>query len=238
MQVVILSGGLGTRLSEETKVIPKALVKIGNKPIIIHLIKYYQSFGYKDFIVCLGYKGNLINQFFLKEKNKKYLKNTNIKLINTGQKSYTGERIRRVRKYIKGNFFLTYCDGLSDIDLKKTLNIFKKSKKIGLVSSINPQSRFGVLSIGSKNSVLNFDEKSKNAKIWINAGFFIFSKEIFKFIKGKNPIFERLPLINLSKKRQLVAYKHKGFWQCMDTLKDKIILTKIWKSNKAPWIND
>tara|TARA_B100001142_G_scaffold264345_1_gene267969 strand:+ start:1350 stop:2066 length:717 start_codon:yes stop_codon:yes gene_type:complete len=238
MQVVILSGGLGTRLSEETKVIPKALVKIGNKPIIIHLIKYYQSFGYKDFIVCLGYKGNLINQFFLKEKNKKYLKNTNIKLINTGQKSYTGERIRRVRKYIKGNFFLTYCDGLSDIDLKKTLNIFKKSKKIGLVSSINPQSRFGVLSIGSRNSVLNFDEKSKNAKIWINAGFFIFSKEIFKFIKGKNPIFERLPLINLSKKRQLVAYKHKGFWQCMDTLKDKIILTKIWKSNKAPWIND
>ena len=238
MQVVILSGGLGTRLSEETKVIPKALVKIGNKPIIIHLIKYYQSFGYKDFIVCLGYKGNLINQFFLKKKNKKYLKNTNIKLINTGQKSYTGERIRRVRKYIKGNFFLTYCDGLSDIDLKKTLNIFKKSKKIGLVSSINPQSRFGVLSIGSRNSVLNFDEKSKNAKIWINAGFFIFSKEIFKFIKGKNPIFERLPLINLSKKRQLVAYKHKGFWQCMDTLKDKIILTKIWKSNKAPWIND
>ena len=122
--------------------------------------------------------------------------------------------------------------------MKKTLKKFKNSKKIGLVSSINPQSRFGVLSIGSKNNVLNFDEKSKNAKIWINAGFFIFSKEIFKFIKGKNPIFERLPLINLSKKRQLVAFKHKGFWQCMDTLKDKIILTKIWKSNKAPWIND
>ena len=235
MQVVILSGGFGTRLSEETKIIPKALVKIGNKPIIIHLIKYYQSFGYTDFIVCLGYKGNLINNFFLQEKNKKYLKNTNIKLINTGEKSYTGERIRRIQKYIKGNFFLTYCDGLSDIDLKKTLNIFKKSNKIGLVSSINPRSRFGVLSINSKNTVLSFDEKSKNANTWINGGFFIFSKDIFKFIRGKNPIFERLPLINLSKKKQLIAYKHKGFWQCMDTLKDKILLTKIWKTNKAPW---
>ena len=238
MQVVILSGGLGTRLSEETKNVPKALVKIGNKPIIIHLIKYYQSFGYTDFIICLGYKGILIKQFFLKEKNKKYLKNTTIKLINTGLKSYTGERIRRVKKYIKGNFFLTYCDGLSDINLRKALNTFIKSKKIGLVSSINPSSRFGVLSIDNKNTVLNFDEKSKNANTWINAGFFIFSKNIFKFIKGKNPIFERLPLISLSKKKQLIAYKHKGFWQCMDTLKDKIILTKIWKTNKAPWKND
>jgi len=238
MQVVILSGGYGTRLSEETKVVPKALVKIGGKPIIIHLIKYYQSFGYKDFIICLGYKGNLITKFFLKEKNKKYLKNTNIKLVNTGLKSYTGERIRRVKKYIKGNFFLTYCDGLSDIDLKKTLHIFNKSNKIGLVSAINPSSRFGVLSINSNKTVLSFDEKSKNANTWINAGFFIFSKEIFKFIKGKNPIFERLPLISLSKKKQLIAYKHKGFWQCMDTLKDKIILMKIWKTNKVPWRND
>ena len=238
MQVVILSGGYGTRLSEETKVVPKALVKIGGKPIIIHLIKYYQSFGYKDFIICLGYKGNLITKFFLKEKNKKYLKNTNIKLVNTGLKSYTGERIRRVKKYIKGDFFLTYCDGLSDIDLKKTLHVFNKSNKIGLVSAINPSSRFGVLSINSKKTVLSFDEKSKNANTWINAGFFIFSKEIFKFIKGKNPIFERLPLISLSKKKQLIAYKHKGFWQCMDTLKDKIILMKIWKTNKVPWRND
>ena len=197
MQVVILSGGLGTRLSEETKITPKALVKIGNKPIIVHLIKYYQSFGYTDFIICLGYKGNQIT-----------------------------------------NFFLTYCDGLSNIDLNKTVRLFDKSKKIGLVSTINPRSRFGVLSIDSKNNVLNFDEKSKNANTWINAGFFIFSKGIFKYIKGKNPIFERLPLISLSKKRQLIAYKHKGFWQCMDTLKDKIILTKIWKTSKAPWKND
>ena len=159
-------------------------------------------------------------------------------MINTGLKSYTGERIRKIKKHIKGNFFLTYCDGLSDIDLKKTLDIFNKRKKIGLVSTINPSSRFGVLSIDSKNIVQNFDEKSKNANTWINAGFFIFSKDIFKFIKGKNPIFERLPLINLSKKKQLIAYKHKGFWQCMDTLKDKIILLKIWKTNKAPWKND
>ena len=235
MQVVILAGGLGSRLSEETKVIPKALVKIGKKPIILHLINYYQSFGYNDFIICLGYKGNLINDFFSKEKNKKYFKDSNIKLIKTGQKSFTGERIRRIKKYIKGDFFLTYCDGLSDIDLNKTLNLFKKSKKIGLVSSINPRSRFGVLSIDKKNNVLSFNEKDKNLNTWINAGFFIFSKSIFRFIKGRNPIFERKPLYDLTKKNQLVAYKHKGFWQCMDTLKDKMILNKIWSKKGAPW---
>ena len=238
MQVVILAGGLGTRLSEETNVIPKALVKIGNKPIILHLINYYQSFGYKDFIICLGHKGNLINDYFLNKKNKPYLKNTNIKLINTGKKSFTGERIKKIKKYINGNFFLTYCDGLSNIDLKKTLKIFIKSKKIGLVSSVNPRSRFGVLSIDKKNNVLNFDEKSKNANTWINAGFFIFNKKIFQYIKGKNTIFERSPLIKLSKDRELVAYKHRGFWQCMDTLKDKVILENIWKTKKALWNND
>jgi len=235
MQVVILAGGYGSRLSEETKIIPKALVKIGNKPIIIHLIKYYKSFGFNDFIICLGYKGNLINKFFIKEKNKNYLKNTNIKLVSTGKNSFTGERIRRIKNYIKGDFFLTYCDGLSDINIKKTLKIFKKSKKIGLVSTINPRSRFGVLAIDEKNNVLKFDEKSKNSNTWINAGFFIFTKEIFKYIVGKNPIFERTPLKNLSVKNKLIAYKHKGFWQCMDTLKDKIILTKIWKTKKVPW---
>jgi glucose-1-phosphate cytidylyltransferase len=238
MQVVILAGGLGTRLSEETNVIPKALVKIGNKPIILHLINYYQSFGYKDFIICLGHKGNLINDYFLNKKNKPCLKNTNIKLINTGKKSFTGERIKKIKKYINGNFFLTYCDGLSNIDLKKTLKIFIKSKKIGLVSSVNPRSRFGVLSIDKKNNVLNFDEKSKNANTWINAGFFIFNKKIFQYIKGKNTIFERSPLIKLSKDRELVAYKHRGFWQCMDTLKDKVILENIWKTKKALWNND
>jgi len=237
MQVVILAGGLGSRLSEETKIVPKALVKIGKKPIILHLINYYQSYGYNDFIICLGYKGNLINKFFLKEKHKNYFKHTKIKLINTGKKTYTGERIKRIKKYITGNFFLTYCDGLSNINLNKTLELFKKSKKIGLVSTINPKSRFGVLSIDKKNNVLNFDEKSKSSNTWINAGFFIFTKKIFKFINGKNPILERSPLINLSKKKQLIAYKHKGFWQCMDTLKDKIVLDKIWKNKKAPWIS-
>ena len=236
MQVVILAGGLGTRLSEETKIIPKALVKIGQKPIILHLINYYQHYGYNDFIICLGYKGNLINNFFKKEKNKNYYKKINIKLVYTGKKSYTGERINRIKKYIKGDFFLTYCDGLSDIDLNHTLKIFKKSKKIGLVSAVNPRSRFGVLNLSSRNKVLSFNEKSKNINTWVNAGFFIFTKKIFKFINGKNPIFERSPLINLSKKKQLIAYKHKGFWQCMDTLKDKIALDKIWKNKKALWI--
>lgn len=235
MQVVILAGGLGTRLSEETKIIPKALVKIGSKPIIVHLINYYQYYGYNNFIICLGYKGNLINNFFKMEKNKNYFKNLNIKLVNTGQKSFTGERIKRVKRYIKNDFFLTYCDGLSDINLKYTLKVFQKSKKIGLVSAVNPRSRFGVLNLSHNNNVLSFNEKSKNRTTWINAGFFIFSKEIFKFIKGKNTIFEREPLFNLAKKKQLIAYKHKGFWQCMDTLKDKITLNKIWNNPNPPW---
>ena len=232
MQVVILAGGFGSRLSEETNIVPKALVKIGNKPIIIHLMKYYKSYGYKNFIICLGYKGNLIRNFFLREKNKNYLKNIDVKLIDTGQNSYTGERVKRIQNYIKGDFFLTYCDGLSNINLDKTLKIFKKSKKIGLVSTINPRSRFGVLSIDKKNNVLKFDEKSKNLNTWINAGFFIFKKDIFKYIVGKNPIFERTPLKNLSSDRQLIAYKHRGFWQCMDTKRDKDLLEKTLKKKK------
>ena len=235
MQVVILAGGLGTRLSEETRIIPKALVKIGKKPIIVHLINYYQYYGYNEFIICLGYKGDLITNFFKKEKNKSYFKNLNLKLVNTGQKSFTGERIKRIKKYIKDDFFLTYCDGLSDINLNYTLKIFKRSKKIGLVSAVNPRSRFGVLNISNNNNVISFDEKSKNTRTWINAGFFIFTKEIFKFIKTKNSIFEREPLYNLAKKKQLIAHKHKGFWQCMDTLKDKITLNKIYNSSNPPW---
>ena len=217
MQVVILAGGLGSRLSEETKIVPKALVKIGKKPIIVHLMNYYQSYGYNDFIICLGYKGNLINECFLKEKHKNYFKHTKIKLINTGKKTYTGERIKRIKKYITGDFFLTYCDGLSNIDLNRTLELFKKSKKVGLISAINPKSRFGVLSINKKNNVLNFDEKSKSSNTWINAGFFIFTKKIFKFISGKNPIFERSPLINLSKKKLTTKSKNKKIRQFLKT---------------------
>jgi glucose-1-phosphate cytidylyltransferase len=238
MKVVILAGGAGTRLSEETSTIPKALVKVGNSPILIHLMKYYSSYGYKNFVICLGYKGDLIKNFFSNQKKrslKKLFKNWKIQLLNTGKNSFTGERIRKIKNYVGNEFFLTYCDGLSNIDISKTYKIFKKSKKIGLVSCVNPKSRFGVLSIDKNKIVKKFNEKNKLKGTWVNAGFFIFKKEIFGFIKGENPIFEQKPLINLSKKNQLIAYKHYGFWQCMDTLKDKIILNNIWKSKKTPW---
>ena len=232
MQVVILAGGLGTRLSEQTKTVPKALIKIGQEPIIVHLIKFYELHGCNEFLICLGYKGNLIKNFFLENKNQKRFKNLDIKLIKTGQKSFTGERLKRIKKYIKGNFYLTYCDGLSNVNIKKTLQLFNKSKKIALVTAVNPRNRFGVLTIGKNNTVLSFDEKSKNLKTWINGGFFIFSKKIFQYITGHNEILEREPLIKLSQDKQLIAYKHRGFWQCMDTLKDKILLNKIWKKAK------
>jgi len=249
MKVVILAGGTGTRLSEETHIIPKALVEIGGTPIILHLMKYYSSYGYKDFVVCLGYKGHMIKDFFklaaLNENNfenlkknsskKIHYKDWKINLINTGKNSLTGTRIRRIKKYVTDEFFLNYCDGLSNIDIHKTYKTFKRSKKIGLVSSINPKSRFGVLAIDQNNIVKQFNEKIRNKTTWINAGFFIFKKEIFKFIKGKNSIFEQEPLSNLAKKNQLVAYKHEGFWQCMDTLKDKIALNEIWEKGNPPW---
>ena len=209
-------------------------------------MKYYSSYGYRDFVICLGYKGNAIRNFFTKNSKKKIKKKFSsqihfnswkINLINTGKNSFTGERVKKIKKFVGYEFFLTYCDGLSNIDIKKTYKIFKKSKKIGLVSSVNPRSRFGTLSIKKNNVVKQFDEKARNKTTWINAGFFIFKKEIFKFIKGKNPIFEKSPLSNLAKKNQLIAYKHKGFWQCMDTYKDKIVLNKIWKKRNPPWKN-
>jgi len=249
MKVVILAGGTGTRLSEETHIIPKALVEIGGTPIILHLMKYYSSYGHKEFVICLGYKGHMIKDFFklaaLNESNfenlkknsstKIHYKDWKINLINTGKNSLTGKRISRIKKYVTDEFFLNYCDGLSNIDINKTYKIFKRSKKIGLVSSVNPRSRFGVLSIDRNNIVKQFNEKIRNKTTWINAGFFIFKKEIFKFIKGKNSVFEQEPLINLAKKNQLVAYKHEGFWQCMDTLKDKIALNEIWEKGNPPW---
>jgi glucose-1-phosphate cytidylyltransferase len=228
LKAVILAGGMGTRLMEETRIIPKPLVKIGKVPIILHIMRHYNYFGIKKFVVCLGYKGDLIIDYFKKNKQK----NFSIEFIKTGLKSLTGKRLKKVQNYVTDPFFLTYGDGVSNINILHTFKEFKKIKKIALVLAINPEERYGILKINKNSLVTNFSEKPKKTDIWINGGFFIFSKKIFQYLNDKNTILERKPLINLSKNSQLAAYKHFGFWKSMDNLRDKVELNKIYKNKK------
>ena len=232
LKVIIFAGGLGTRLMEHTTRIPKPLVKIGGQPILLHLIKHYEYYGLKNFVICLGYKGYLIKKYFKKKK----LKNINIEFINTGLKSLTALRLKKIEKYINDDFFLTYGDGLSDLDIKKTYNSFKKKNKIGLVTAVNPSERYGILKLNKNNQVLRFSEKPFNSTHWINGGFFIFKKDFFKYLSVKrNEMLERKPLMKLTEEKQLYAFKHRGFWKAMDTLRDKVEFEKIWKSGKQKW---
>ena len=231
LKVVILCGGLGSRLAEETKKIPKPMVKIGKLPILNHIINIYIKYGFKDFILALGYKKEVIINYF----KKKRFKGVNLKLIDTGKKTLTGSRLLKLKKYLKGeNFLLTYGDGLSDINLDKLLKFHIKSKKIATITAVRPPARFGELFI--KNDVVRkFEEKNQVNTGWINGGFFIFNKKVFKFIPKKSCMLEKEPMRNLTKKKELIAFKHKSFWQCMDTIRDKEILEKLWKSGKSKW---
>ena len=233
MKVVILCGGYGTRIAEETKIKPKPMVKIGRTPILKHLINYYASFGYNDFILALGYKGYFIKNYFKKYKSK----NIKISLIDTGKESLTGGRLLRLKKYLVNEkyFMVTYGDGLSNINLKKLLKFHKNHKKIASLTAVRPPARFGELFIKNE-CVYKFEEKPQTSENWINGGFFVFDKKIFKYLKNDKTVLEREPFQKMSKNKQLMAYKHKGFWQCMDTLRDKILLNKIWKSKNIPWI--
>lgn len=233
--VIILAGGFGTRIADTKKKLPKALVKIGNNPILYHIIKNFKFYGYKHFIICTGFRQNQISKYFKINKNNKVYKDLNIEIINTGLISNTGLRIKKIKDKVKDIFFLTYCDAVTDLNLKNLLNLFLKRKKMGLMTVINPKSRFGIVSIDKKKNIYNFDEKKVLNNLWANAGFYIFDKKIFNFIKGKNPVFESETLSMVSKKKKLTAHKHFGFWKCMDTLKDKIELNKLWKKNQAPW---
>ena len=226
MQVIILAGGLGSRLSEHTKLIPKPMVKILNVPIIVRIIKYYNKFGYKNFIIASGYKHKIIKKYFNKN-----LRNLNIKVINTGSKTMTGGRIKKLRKYI-GNesFMLTYGDGLSNINIKKLLKFHFSSKNYVTLTAVRPPARFGGIKISGKK-VKYFKEKSNLEEGWINGGFFVMEPEIFKFIKNEKTILERFPLEKICKIKKLGAYKHYGNWQCMDTVRDKKILENIVKKN-------
>tara|TARA_B100002051_G_C16598486_1_gene566692 strand:+ start:82 stop:765 length:684 start_codon:yes stop_codon:yes gene_type:complete len=224
MQVIILAGGLGTRLAEYTKTIPKPMVKILGVPIIERIIKHYNKYGFKDFIVAGGYKQHILKDYF--SKNLKYL---NIKIVNTGKKTMTGGRIKRLQKMINGKrFMLTYGDGVSNVNLKNLLKFHNRSKNFVTLTAVRPPARFGGIKISGKK-VKYFKEKSNLDEGWINGGFFVMESKIFNFLKNDKTVLEGKPLENICKKNKLGAYKHSGFWQCMDTKRDKEILEKIVK---------
>ena len=221
MKVVILAGGLGTRISEYTRNIPKPMIKIKGQPILLRIMNHYYKFGFKDFYIASGYKGKIIKNYF---KNKKF--NFKVNIIDTGLSTMTGGRVLRLKKILKSEtFLLTYGDGLSDVNIKKLIRFHKKSKNYVTLTAVRPPARFGAIKLHG-NRVKVFKEKSRLDEGWINGGFFVMSPKIFKFIKNDKSYLERQPLESLSKKNKLGAYKHFGFWQCMDTLRDKEILKK------------
>ena len=215
MKVVILAGGLGTRLSEYTKTIPKPMIKVKGKPLIYHIMKTYAKYGFKDFYIALGYKGHAIKNFF-----KKNSFNWNINLIDTGRKTMTGGRLKRLTKHLKNEtFMMTYGDGLSNVNIKKLINFHKKNKKMVTLTAVRPPARFGALKLRG-NSVTYFKEKSKVDEGWINGGFFVIEPEFLNYIKNDQTFLEKEPLEKVCKKKTLVAFKHDGFWQCVDTKRD------------------
>jgi len=225
MKVVILAGGFGTRLSEYTKMIPKPMVKIKGKPILMHIINHYKKFGFQKFIIASGYKGEVIKTFF----KKKY---KNIKVVNTGLNTMTGGRIKRLKNFLQDETFLmTYGDGLCDVNINSLLKFHQKTKNVATLTAVRPPARFGAIKL-KKNKVTYFKEKSSLDEGWINGGFFVFEPSIFKYLNNDNTYLEREPFQIISKKKLLGAFKHKGFWQCMDTKRDKIILEKSIKQKK------
>jgi len=236
MKVIILCGGKGSRIGYETKIMPKPMVKIDKDPIILHIINYYSKFGYKDFILALGYKGNIIDKYFKKIKNKLSL---NVKCINTGKNTLTGKRLYKLKKHLitEKNFMLTYGDGLSNLDIKKLVKFHEKHNKIATMTVVRPPVRFGEVRVENNSDVINFKEKPQVKKGWINGGFFVFSKKIFKYLSYANEMLERDPLEKIVKKKELKAFKHYGFWQCMDTPRDKEYLKNLLNKKIAPWIN-
>ena len=230
MKVVILAGGLGTRLSEYTKTIPKPMVKLAGKPILHYIMKHYANHGYNEFYIALGYKGKIIKDYF--KKNLKKL-NWKINLIDTGLKTMTGGRIKKLKKYLgEEDFLMTYGDGLSDVNLKKLVSFHKKNKKaLVTMTAVRPPARFGAIKI-KNNKVKIFKEKSKIDEGWINGGFFIMKPKFIDNIEKSSTYLEKSPLEKIAKKNQLFAFKHKGFWQCMDTKRDKDYLEHLFRKKK------
>lgn len=255
MKVVILAGGLGTRLGEETSLRPKPMVEIGAKPILWHIMKIYSHYGYNDFVVLCGYKSEYIKNYFINyysnlsdvtvdlsngglTVHKSECEPWRVTLLETGANTLTGGRIKRAQEYLQDEpFMLTYGDGVSDININRLVEFHKKSGKLATLTAVQPQGRFGVLDIDTEDNILSFQEKPKSSNnAWINAGFFVLEPGIFDYITdGDKTIWEQAPLKNLAKDGQLNAFKHDGFWHPMDMLKDKIDLNNLWNENAAPW---
>ena len=253
MKVVILAGGFGTRLSEETDVRPKPMVEIGGKPILWHIMKTYSSYGFNEFVVLLGYKGYVIKEYFSNyflhqsdvtidlannsmEVHQNESESWKVTLLETGLNTLTGGRIKRAKDYIgDDDFLLTYGDGLSDVDISKTVEFHKSHGKNITMTAVQPAGRYGALDIKADNSISSFKEKPKGDGAWINGGFFVCKPEVLNHIAGDSTTFEQEPLTDLAAEGQLMSFKHDGFWECMDTLRDKTNLCQLWDSDQAPW---
>jgi glucose-1-phosphate cytidylyltransferase len=254
MQTVILAGGLGTRIADEVNTRPKPMVEVGGQPILWHIMKHYSHYGFNDFIICCGYKGHEIKEYFADyylhrsdvtfdfTDNNKMTVHSNVAepwkvtLVDTGQMTQTGGRIRRIRRYVgEEPFFLTYGDGVSDIDLNALLAFHREQKEVVTISAIRPGGRFGVLDFGAAGRVKGFREKATADGGWINAGFMVCESGIFDYLDGDGCILERGPFQKMASDGRLCAYRHCGFWQCMDTQRDRGILEGLWQSGKAPW---
>jgi len=254
MKAVILAGGFGTRISEESHLKPKPMIEIGEQPILWHIMKTYSHYGYNDFIICCGYKAHVIKEYFsdyylhrsditfdFSRDNAITIHNNvaepwKVTVVDTGLNTMTGGRIKRIQKFV-GNepFMLTYGDGVCDVDVNKLVEFHKRSGKKATLTAIQPGGRFGMLDINKQSGIDSFTEKRKEDGGWINGGFMVMEPDVFSYIKGDNTILEREPLETLASEGELNAYMHNGFWQCMDTLRDKLLLEKLWDSGKAPW---
>jgi glucose-1-phosphate cytidylyltransferase len=255
MKVVIFAGGLGTRIAEETETRPKPMVNIGGKPILWHIMKIYSQFGFNDFIICLGYKGYMIKEYFMHyylhnsditidvASNKMDVLNTNtenfrVTLVETGLNTKTAGRLKQVQKYVGDeDFMLTYGDGVADINISELLSFHKKNGRIATVTAIQPEARFGGMVLDKDGKVVHFKEKPTGDGKWINGGFFVLKPAVFKYLEGtmEDVMWEDSPMETLSNNGQLVAYRHKGFWKCMDAMRDKIELESLWQNNQAKW---
>lgn len=253
MKVLILAGGYGTRISEESDIKPKPMIEIGGKPILWHIMKHYSSYGFNEFVILLGYKSYVIKEYFANyylhnsdvtidtakqkmEIHNNYSENWKITLIDTGMDTMTGGRVKRAKDYI-GNepFFLTYGDGVSDVNIGELLNFHKKHHKKITMTAIQPEGRFGALKIENDNKISSFLEKPKGDGAWINGGFFICEPSVLDYIQGDQTVFEKEPLQDLANEGELYSFKHEGFWKCMDTLRDKNQLNEMWASGNAKW---
>lgn len=253
MKVVLLAGGFGSRISEESHLKPKPMVEIGEKPILWHIMKYYSQFGFCEFVICLGYKQYVVKEFFADyflhtsdvtfdlannkmEVHNNYAEPWKVTLVDTGLNTMTGGRIKRIRPFIGDEpFMLTYGDGVSDVDLKELAAFHQAHGKIATITAVNVGQRFGVLDIRQGGQIQSFREKNDSDGAWINGGFMVMDPQVFTYIEGDRTVFEKDPLERLAKDGQLMAYQHHGFWKCMDTQRDKMQLEALWQEGNAPW---